>query len=108
MRLHLTDICCSGSDAAGPAKGTAYGLSVHHELFLFVNRCDFTPIEALRAATSLPADRFKFSDRGRIREGLRADLLLVEGNPLENIDHTLDLRGVWTQGVLCSAYEGKV
>lgn len=77
---------------------------MHQELALFVNECGFTPEEALRSATSLPAKRFNFTDRGLIKEGLRADLLLVEGNPLENISHTLDLRGVWTKGELCSTY----
>jgi imidazolonepropionase-like amidohydrolase len=96
----------SGSDAAGPAVGTAWGLTVHHELYLFVKYCGFTPVEALRAATYLNAKRFKFSDRGQIKAGLRADLVLVEGNPLENIDNTLNLRAVWKEGILCKAYEG--
>lgn len=96
---------CSGSDAASPAVGTAWGLSVHHELSLFVNKCGFTPVEALRSAMSLPAERFNFSDRGHIKPGLRADLLLVEGNPLQDINHTLDLRAVWKDGKLCSAYQ---
>ncbi|KAM3419763.1 aryldialkylphosphatase [Cercospora zeina] len=97
-----------GSDSAGPAVGTAWGLSMHQELDLFVNQCGFTPEEALISATSAPAKRFKFSDRGMIKPGLRADLLLVEGNPLEEISHTLNLRGVWAEGKLCSAYEGKL
>jgi imidazolonepropionase-like amidohydrolase len=100
----MTDFPNRGSDAAGPAKGTAWGLSVHHELFLFVEHCGFTPAEALRAATALPAQRFGFKDRGLIQAGLRADLLLVEGNPLENIDETLNVRAVWSQGELCSIY----
>ncbi|GHU33340.1 hypothetical protein FACS1894166_08590 [Bacilli bacterium] len=92
--------------AAGPAVGTAWGLSVHHELYLFVKHCGFSPAEALRAATYLNAKRFNFPDRGQIKEGLRADLLLVEGNPLEDIDDALNLRGVWKEGVLCSTYAG--
>jgi imidazolonepropionase-like amidohydrolase len=79
---------------------------VHHELYLFVKKCGFSPAEALRAATYLNAKRFKFSDRGEIKVGLRADLVLIEGNPLENIDDTLNLRGVWKEGVLCKTYEG--
>jgi imidazolonepropionase-like amidohydrolase len=79
---------------------------VHHELYLFVKKCGFSPAEALRAATYLNAKRFKFSDRGEIKVGLRADLVLIEGNPLENIDDTLNLRGVWKEGVLCTTYEG--
>jgi len=101
------DIVC-GSDAAGPALGTAWGLTVHHELSLFVKECGFTPKEALRAATVLPAERLKLKDRGRIAPGLNADLVLIEGDPTKEINHTLDLRGVWRNGVLCSAYTGKI
>ncbi|KAI6870866.1 hypothetical protein KC343_g2854 [Hortaea werneckii] len=97
-----------GSDSAAPAVGTAWGLSAHHELSLFVHECGFTPLEALRAATSLTASRFNFHDRGRIQEGLRADLMLVQGDPTREIDHTLDLRGVWTRGELCSVYRGRL
>ena len=97
---------CSGSDSAGPALGTAWGLSLHHELYLFVNKCGFTPIEALRSATSVTARRFGFDDRGRLATGLKADLVLVEGNPLADIDATLNLRGVWRDGFLAEQYEG--
>lgn len=94
----------SGSDAAGPAVGTAFGLSMHQELYLLVHKIGMTPEEALRSATSLNAKCFNFTDRGRLAEGLNADLLLVEGNPLENIDDTLNIRGVWREGKACSAY----
>ncbi|KAI0887000.1 uncharacterized protein GGS22DRAFT_120314 [Annulohypoxylon maeteangense] len=95
-----------GSDSAGPALGTAFGLSAHQELATLVAKCDFTPKEALIAGTSLVAKRLRLKDRGRIAEGLRADLVLIEGNPLEDIDRTLDIRGVWKQGTLCSTYSG--
>jgi imidazolonepropionase-like amidohydrolase len=108
QRCNNTDNFYSGSDAAGPAVGTAWGLSIHHELFLFVRHCNFSPAEALRAATYLTAKRFGFADRGEIKVGLKADLVLVEGNPMEDIDHTLNLRGVWKDGVLCKTYEGIV
>ncbi|KAF3035323.1 hypothetical protein E8E12_005422 [Didymella heteroderae] len=98
------DILC-GSDAAGPAKGTAFGLSMHHELSLFVNEVGMSPEEALKSATSLTARRFGFDDRGLLEEGRNADLLLVEGNPLEKIDDMLNIRGVWREGKLCSVYE---
>ncbi|XDG05477.1 hypothetical protein ABKA04_005092 [Annulohypoxylon sp. FPYF3050] len=97
-----------GSDSAGPALGTAFGLSAHQELATFVSKCGFAPKEALRAGTSMVARRLRLKDRGRIAKGLRADLVLVEGNPLEDIDRTLDLRGVWKQGILCSAYDSLV
>ena len=104
LRAAGIDILC-GSDAAGPAKGTAFGLSMHHELSLFVNEVGMTPEEALRSATSLTAERFGFADRGKLDVGRNADLLLVEGNPLVEIDDTLNIRGVWREGRLCSVYE---
>lgn len=98
----------SGSDSAGPAEGTAFGLSMHQELHLFVHKVGMTPTEALRSATSLNAKCFRFEDRGRLAEGLNADLLLVEGNPLEDIDATLNIRGVWREGNLCSTHADKI
>ncbi|KAF2396938.1 hypothetical protein EJ06DRAFT_482997 [Trichodelitschia bisporula] len=97
-----------GSDSAGPALGTAWGLSLHHELNLFVKECGFTPAEAIRAATAVTAGRFGFADRGLIAPGRRADLVLVEGDVLGDIDASLNLRGVWRGGVLAGAFEGKV
>jgi imidazolonepropionase-like amidohydrolase len=73
-----------------------------------VHKCGFTPIEALQTATSVVARCFRFEDRGEIREGLRADLVLVEGDPTNDIDATLNLRGVWREGVLTTHYEGKL
>jgi imidazolonepropionase-like amidohydrolase len=88
--------------------GTAFGLSIHHELYVYVHEVGMTPKEALRSATSVVARRFKFEDRGKLAEGLNADLLLVEGNPLEDIDATLNIRGVWRKGNLCSVHAGKM
>jgi imidazolonepropionase-like amidohydrolase len=66
---------------------------------MYIERCGFTPIEALRSATSVSAKRFKFlSDRGRIAEGLRADLLLVKGDPSTNIEDLCNVVGVWKAG----------
>jgi alpha-D-ribose 1-methylphosphonate 5-triphosphate diphosphatase PhnM len=53
----------------------------------------------LRAATSTPARRFGLTDRGRIASGLRADLLLVDGDPTKTISDTLSVRMVWRRGV---------
>jgi imidazolonepropionase-like amidohydrolase len=77
--------------------GVVHGASVHHELQYLVH-AGLTPIEALRAATSTPARRFRLDDRGRIAAGLRADLLLVDGDPTTRIGDTLNLRTVWRRG----------
>ncbi|MBN2400289.1 MAG: CIA30 family protein [Candidatus Aminicenantes bacterium] len=86
----------AGTDAPNP--GTAYGASLHQELEMLV-QCGFSPAEALNAATALPAEVFALSDRGRIAQGLRADLLLVEGNPLAAITDTRRIAGIWKEGV---------
>lgn len=88
----------AGSDASQPAVGgMAHGASLHHELQLLV-KAGLTPIEALRAATSIPARRFGLYERGRIVNGARADLLLVKGDPTINISDTLSIEKVWRQG----------
>jgi hypothetical protein len=71
---------------------------MHRELELLV-KAGLTPIEALAAATSTPAKAFRLADRGRIAEGLRADLVLVAGDPTSDITATRAIEGVWKQGV---------
>ncbi|MEV6909312.1 amidohydrolase family protein [Amycolatopsis sp. NPDC051071] len=85
----------AGSDASNP--DTAHGATLHLELELLVH-AGLTPIEALTAATSAPADRFTLTDRGRIAPGLRADLLLVDGDPTSNITNTRDITAIWRNG----------
>ena len=63
-----------------------------------MKHCGFTPEEALRAATSVNARRFKLGDRGIIAVGRKADLVLIEGNPLEDIGDTLNPKVVWRDG----------
>lgn len=85
----------AGSDAPNP--GTAHGVSLHHELVLLV-AAGLSPSEALAAATSAPARRFGLADRGRIAPGLRADLLLVAGDPTQDIAATLAIERIWKNG----------
>jgi imidazolonepropionase-like amidohydrolase len=85
----------AGTDAGNP--GTAHGASIHHEMKLLV-QAGLTPIEALRAATSLPAKRFALAQRGKIAPGYRADLVLVEGDPTIDIEKTRAIAQVWKNG----------
>jgi imidazolonepropionase-like amidohydrolase len=89
-----------GTDVSQPLPflgGMAHGASVHHELQYLV-RAGLTPCEALRAATATTARRFGLHDRGRIARGLRADLLLVDGDPTTRIRDTLNIRAIWRRG----------
>lgn len=46
------------------------------------------PAAVLRAATVVAADLINVTDRGRLAEGLLADIIAVPGNPLEDITVT--------------------
>jgi imidazolonepropionase-like amidohydrolase len=86
-----------GTDAPNP--GTAHGVSLHRELELLVS-AGLTPAEALAAATSVPARLFGLLDRGRIAPGLRADVVLVRGEPDRDILATRAIVRVWRNGAV--------
>jgi imidazolonepropionase-like amidohydrolase len=86
----------AGTDA--PAPGLTYGASLHKELEHLVN-VGLTPTAALAAATSAIARAFRMTDRGRIQTGMRADLLLVDGNPTTQIRDTRNIVAIWKKGV---------
>ncbi len=85
----------AGTDSPNPA--TAHGVALHEELQILV-RSGFTPEEALHAATALPDAIFHLGRRGHVAVGYRADLLLVDGNPTQNISDTLSIDRIWMNG----------
>lgn len=86
----------AGTDA--PAPGTMYGVSLHKELEHLV-AAGMTPTAALVAATSAAATAFHMRDRGRILAGMRADLLLVDGDPSKDVRATRNIVAIWKRGV---------
>src|SRR4051794_35974997 len=85
----------AGTDAPNP--GTAHGASIHRELELLVS-AGLSPTAALAAAPATPARIFSLKDRGRIAPGLRADLVLVKGDPTQDITATRDVQRIWKAG----------
>jgi imidazolonepropionase-like amidohydrolase len=79
------------------------GFSLHQELALFV-RAGLTPMQALQTATLNPA-RFlgRLDDMGAVQKGKLADLVLLDANPLDDIENTRRIRGV----VLAGRYFGR-
>jgi imidazolonepropionase-like amidohydrolase len=74
------------------------GFAVHEELANLVE-VGLTPFEAIRAATSGAAEFLKVQNEwGRVAEGLRADLVLVEGNPLQDVANANRRVGVMARG----------
>jgi imidazolonepropionase-like amidohydrolase len=97
----------AGADAPNP--GTTHGISLHHDLQLLVD-AGLTPLQTLAAATAAAADAFGLRDRGRIEAGRRADLLLVDGDPLRDVTRTRNIISVWKAGNLFArdVYAAKV
>ncbi|MGI4021990.1 MAG: amidohydrolase family protein [Janthinobacterium lividum] len=56
------------------------------------------PIDVFRSATSVNADVFKLKDLGLIKAGFLADLVAVEGNPLNDIKAIKEVSMVWKDG----------
>lgn len=65
-------------------NGTLPGISLHDELLL-LTKVGLSEREAIAAATSNFAEIFGWNEVGRIKPGCRADVLVVEKNPLEDI-----------------------
>jgi imidazolonepropionase-like amidohydrolase len=76
------------------------GFSVYREIELYVE-AGFTPMEALQAATIVPARAMKVdTDSGSIAVGKRADLDVLDANPLDNIHNIRSVRSVVSSGVM--------
>lgn len=81
------------------------GIGLHNELKAFVE-AGLTPFEALQTATINPALFFGIeNDYGSVDEGKKADLVVLNRNPLESIDHISAIAFVLRDGLLLDAYQ---
>ena len=85
-----------GSDA--PQVFNVPGFSIHREID-GLRAAGLTPLEIIQSGTINPAKYFGMIDVfGQVKKGLSADLILLNTNPLENIDNLQDLAGVFRHG----------
>lgn len=85
------------------AHGQEEGLAAHWELWSFV-RGGFTPLEALRVGTIMPARKLGMEkDVGSLEVGKLADLVVLNANPLENIRNSDKIASVMLNGRLYDA-----
>ena len=85
-----------GTDA-GAVPDHPFGYTGHRELEIFV-RLGVSEMDALVAATGNAAKHLGLSDSGEIKAGNRADLLILNSNPLNNIRNTRDIHQVYFAG----------
>ncbi|KAF6810297.1 amidohydrolase [Colletotrichum musicola] len=97
--LHAAGVTiCAGTTAnLVPGASIPFGESLHEEMRLLAG-AGMPALDVLRSATCVAATALRLGDRGIVRAGLRADLLLVEGNPLEDIGAVRKIRKVWIRG----------
>ena len=92
-----------GSDA--PQVYNVPGFSIHHEID-GMEKAGLTPLEIIRAGTLNPSRFFGMENTfGEIKEGLEADMILIDANPLENLDALQQLSGVMRMGKWISKEE---
>ncbi len=85
-----------GSDA--PQFFSVPGFSLHRELEILADS-GLSPFEILRTGTVAPAVFFEEEeDHGKVERGMRADLILLEANPLEDVRNAKKIAGVFRDG----------
>jgi imidazolonepropionase-like amidohydrolase len=84
---------------------TVPGYSLHREMELYV-QAGFTPMEAIQAATIVSARAMGLEkESGTVEKGKRGDVILVNGNPLDDIHQLRNVEYVITNGIMFHAAE---
>ena len=85
----------------GSGAGTYFmfpGSGLHNELSFLVE-AGLTPMEAIQSATIRPMELMGLADSlGTVEPGKKADLVLLDANPLADISNTRRVVGVWRAG----------
>jgi len=103
-RMHARGVPI-GAGTDTPIFISVPGYSLHSELEYLV-RAGLSPLEALKSATVRPAEFFSLQDEmGTVDVGKKADLVLLDANPLENIANTKRIAAVISKGNLLTQNE---
>jgi imidazolonepropionase-like amidohydrolase len=90
----------AGIPIVAGTDGTVPGHSLHREIELYVHS-GFTPMEAIQAATIVPARAMNLEkDSGTVEQGKRGDVILISGDPLADIRNTRNVEYVVTSGTM--------
>lgn len=101
-RMHQADIRMifgTDSNMTNKMNFIPHGKAAHTEIDLW-SEAGFSNSEIIHAMTDQPAALFGFDDRGVIAPGKRADLILITGDPTQDIKAMHTVEKVWINGVL--------
>lgn len=90
----VTILAGTDSNPGSFAPPVEYGTSMHRELEL-LTQAGMTPIDVLTSATSNIACVFGMDNFGTIKEGNKANLMLIKGRPDKNITDTTNIEHMW-------------
>lgn len=100
--MYEAGVCIVAGTDANMEEGSPcqleHGRSLHDELEL-MTVAGMSNLDVLRSATCEAAKTFGLHDRGTVSSGQRADLILVDGDPLTDIKATRRIQKIWCQGV---------
>jgi len=103
QHVNMAQLVAEGGRVATGGHGDPVGIGTHMQLWAFVEG-GMPPLEAIRAATLRGAEVLGLDqDLGSLEVGKLGDLLILEGNPLENIRHTAAIRSIVFNGRLRDA-----
>jgi imidazolonepropionase-like amidohydrolase len=95
-KLHDAGIpILAGTDP--PNLNINYGTDLYEELFL-LKEAGLTELEILKTASSNVAKAFDLENLGKIQSGFIADMLLINGDPTENIQDIKNIEFIWKAG----------
>lgn len=103
LRFHRMLIEAGGRVLVGTDGGnfSVPGLGVHHEAQLFVEDMGLSPAQVMQAATRWPAETMRVQDQiGTVGPGMLADLLIVDDDPLVDIENLQRVFAVVADGAL--------
>ncbi len=84
-----------GTDSGPAARFQGY--FEHLEMRMMVD-AGMSPLEVIRSATSVAAQCLGLEELGTLEEGKWADIVVLDRNPLDDIDNTKSLSDVWIAG----------
>ncbi|HEY7333470.1 MAG TPA: amidohydrolase family protein [Bryobacteraceae bacterium] len=86
------------STDAGVSAKYSFGFAEHHEMGMYV-KFGMTPAQAIVVSTSRPTEVLRIKDTGTLAKGKRADFIVLNANPLEDIRNTRNIHSVYLNGV---------